>query len=318
MEMTKDERKEAVQGFGISRCAIRTKTIFSFLLVENMAENAEPAKRILNYFPNKPIGERIGFSEYNGFRFPKLAVSLYPKAQAVMVSLKSAVAVLGGGSDEIEQDIPNGRPEKPIYTSVHALATIDGYIYATGPWRAVCRRVGPNLWEQIGDRQTLPVPKRGSSGSSNEGFNAIAGFNAYDIYCVGGHGDAWRFDGKIWRQCALPTNMLLESVCCAGDGFVYIGMQSGSVMRGREDKWEMLHKGTMTLPFKDMVWYGDRVWCTSDYGIWHIVNGKLVEADLPVDIRACSGNLAVGDGVLLLAGMYGAAVFDGKKWERLV
>lgn len=316
--MTKDEIERYFYGYGIKACAVRTSESFSFLLQQINTGNEEPNKRLINFFPTDPPGDRIGFCEYGGYRFPKIAISKRPKEQAIMVSLAGAVGVLGGGDNGMEQDIPKGRPEKPIYTSVHALATIEGYVYATGPWRAVCRRVGPNHWEQVGDRNSLPVPKRGNSGLSNEGFNAIAGFNAHDIYCVGGHGDAWRFDGQIWRQCALPTNMLLESVCCGGDGLVYIGMQSGSVMRGREDKWEMLHKGTMTLPFKDMVWYGDRVWCTSDYGTWHIVNGKLIEADLPIDIRACSGNLAVGDGVLLLAGMYGAAVLDGNKWVRLV
>ncbi len=111
--------------------------------------------------------------------------------------------------------------------------------------------------------------------------------------------------------------MYIHNVCCAGDDYVYVGMQSGSVLRGRENTWELIHTGTLTLPFKDIVWFAGKVWCTSDYGVWTIDNGKLTDADIPVLAHSCSGNLSVGDGVMLLAGRYGAAVFDGKSWEQL-
>ena len=164
----------------------------------------------------------------------------------------------------------------------------------------------------------MPKPEPKKKGESvRGGFEAIAGFNAKDIYCVGDKGDAWRYDGERWYQCAVPTNMLFKSVCCAGDGFVYIGMQSGSVMRGREDKWTIIHKDQMTLPFKDMVWFDGKVWCTSDFGLWVIEDGELSEAPVPAEVKVCSGNLAVGDGVMLLAGYHGATVHDGKQWNRL-
>ena len=318
MKINETERKEFFYGFSINDCAVRAKNIFSFLLVSISEDQDHSTKRILNFSPTRPVGSRIGYTDYSGFDFPKLVAAQKPKDQALMVGMRGGVATLGSGDNLMEKSIANGSPSTPIYTSAHGLTTIDGYVYATGGWRAVCRRVAANQWEFVGDRSTLPVPKRGSSGSNNQGFSAIAGFNASDIYCVGGHGDAWRFNGTNWRQCALPTNMILENVCCAGDGYVYIGMQSGSVMRGREDYWEMIHKGSLTIPFKDMVWYQDRVWCTSDYGIWQIVDCKVIEADIPAEIRGCGGNLSVGDGVMLMAGMYGAAVFDGKKWERLI
>jgi hypothetical protein len=49
-----------------------------------------------------------------------------------------------------------------------------------------------------------------------------------------------------------------------------------------------------------------------------VENGQLIESDLPADVIACSGNLATGYGKLLLAGLNGATVYDGTKWERLV
>ncbi len=113
--------------------------------------------------------------------------------------------------------------------------------------------------------------------------------------------------------------MLMESICCAGDGYVYVGLQSGGLMRGREDEWEVIHEDNMSVPFKDIVWYQDKVWCTSEYGLWTVGNdGKLVDADVPSLASACAGNLSTADGVLMVAGFNGAALHDGNEWHRLV
>lgn len=218
----------------------------------------------------------------------------------------------------MEQPIPRGK-NGAVDTTVRALATIDGYVYAVGSWRSVARRVGPNQWESVADRQgSMPSPKPNSWGSTNTGFDAIDAFSAEDIYCAGGEGDVWRFDGQRWHMCPMPTNLLMESICCAGDGFVYIGLLGGGIVKGRENSWQVIHEAQMTLPFKDLVWYAGKVWATSDHGLWVIENDRVVEAEVPAEIKACSGNLSVGDGVMLLAGGYGAAVFDGKNWEVII
>jgi hypothetical protein len=307
-----EERERSCKGYFVYDCAVRDAKTFTFLLLQNQADAASGSKRLLTYFPYDKDGERLDWSTYEGFSGPKIAASTTPKNQTVMVSRSRLVATLGGGADEMEHAIPKG-----VLFSCFSLATIDGSIYAVGPWRSVAKRLGQNQWESLtGDRSTLPLPPKVVA-SNDGGFEAIAGFNTNDIYCVGGKGDAWRYDGQRWYQCKVPTDMYFESVCCAGDGHVYIGMQSGSVMRGREDRWEIIHRDEMTLPFKDMVWFDGRVWCTSHYGLWVIEDGKLKEADVPPEVKACSGNLSVGDGVMLLAGMYGASVHDGKRWNRL-
>ena len=38
---------------------------------------------------------------------------------------------------------------------------------------------------------------------------------------------------------------------------------------------------------------------------------------VPLDLGR-AGHLAVGDGVMVIAGMYGAALHDGKEWQTLV
>lgn len=291
---------------------------FFFFLFESLSENskAEPKKRLVNYFTAPQ--ESAGFVQFTGFDSPHMAVAHKPNTQSVVVGLSGVVGVLGSGVASTEESIPMGK-ELAAITSIHGVTTIDGYVYGVGPRRSVCRRIAANKWESIADHKgSMPVPKRSETGMTDDGFNAIDAFAPNDIYCVGGYGDVWRFDGSRWWNCPVPTNLLLESVCCAGDGYVYIGASSGSVLKGRNDNWKMIHKGQMTLPFKDMVWFANKVWCTSDYGVWVIEDEKVIEADLPAEIRACSGNLSVADGVMLLAGVWGAAVFDGKRWDVII
>lgn len=259
--------EEGFAGYHIYDCEIRTKSIFSFILCETLEDNneEEPRKRLLNYF--RGVKEEIGYGQYTGYEIPKLAVAQKPSAQAVMVALNGVVAVQGAGVSAMERDIPRG-VEGAVFRGIHGATNIDGCVYVTGPWRSVARRIGPNQWESIADRKSsMPIPKASKYGATDTGFDGIDGFNANDIYCAGSKGDVWRYDGKRWQQCPVPINLLMETVCCAGDGYVYIGMAGGSVLKGRENNWKVIHTDRMTLPFTDMVWFAGRVWCTSDHGL---------------------------------------------------
>ncbi|EJT4818785.1 TPA: hypothetical protein NVL72_004837 [Citrobacter freundii] len=151
----------------------------------------------------------------------------------------------------------------------------------------------------------------------NQIFMDIDGFSENDMYAVGGQGRVWHYDGQSWRQIAFPTNMYLYTVCCGGDGEVYIGAQSGAVFKGRGDGWQKIISGEMAKPFNDMVWFQDRVWATSDYGIWVIKNDGIEKPLIPDEVMVCAGSMAVGDGVLLIAGEGGAAFHNGILWQSL-
>ena len=197
---------------------------------------------------------------------------------------------------------------------------IYGMAYAVGGGRTVCRRRGPNDWESL--CLNLPLGTRAEHDdvkkSEDMAFEDIDGFSHNDLYVIAGRGVVWHLNGTAWRRIPFPSNMFLESVCCAGDGHVYIGAQSGTMFRGRGDQWEMIHRGNMSLPFKDIVWHANRLWCTSDYGLW-TVNGNKVERveDLPSEISVCAGNLSAADGVMLMGGVHGAAFHDGQTWQLI-
>ena len=183
----------------------------------------------------------------------------------------------------------------------------------------MCRRVGVNDWESFCYDLPVPTAKEYDDSAKRSAmlFEDIDGFNEADMVVVGGKGVVWQLQGKSWRQVAFPSNMYLHSVCCGGDGHVYIGAQSGTIFKGRGDQWKMIHRGQFTLPFKDMVWHQGQLWCTSDYGLWTLQGGELVQADVPSEIYVCAGNLSVGDGVMLMAGTHGAAFHDGQRWQLI-
>ena len=292
-------------------CVAVDRNAFNFVLFDNVAkDNGNRVFCSVTFGANANLDGR----KYTGFLFPMLGVAPNLGRTVVMLGLVQHVAVLGEAGDGMWPDISNS-DAGPLSTGPEAVATIDGRLYVCGGWRHVCYLNDDKTWVSI--RKNLPDPPNPKK-ASRFGFHGIAGFSADDIYAVGGEGDVWRYDGRLWRQCAVPTNMRMESVCCAGDGNVYVGLQSGGLMRGREDSWEVIHEDRMSVPFKDIVWYQDRLWCTSEYGLWTLdAKGRLVDADVPPEVRACAGNLSAADGVMLLGGLGGAAICDGKAWHRL-
>lgn len=293
-------------------CAVIDRHTCSFVLFNQVPE--DDGNRVLG---TVTFGTNANWKarRYTGFLFPMLGVAPNLGRTSVMLGQVSGVAVHGDAGDGKWPDIPQSE-SGPLYTGVDNVATIDGRLYVCGGWRHVCYLNDDQTWVSV--RHNLPDPPNPKK-ATRFGFEAIAGFNANDMYAVGGEGDVWRFDGQLWRQCPVPTNMQMESVCCAGDGYVYVGLQSGGLMRGREDEWQVIHEDRMSVPFKDIVWYQDRLWCTSEHGLWTLdAAGKLVDADVPPAVHACSGNLSTADGVLLLAGYHGATLCDGKDWHRLV
>ncbi|EHM44034.1 hypothetical protein [Hafnia alvei] len=96
------------------------------------------------------------------------------------------------------------------------------------------------------------------------------------MYAVGGTGTVYHYNGEKWRLATFPTNKLLWTVCCAGDGFVYISDFDGSVWKERGERWIRVVNDGLSVPYFDMVWFDGRLWCANDYGIWILEDKKLV------------------------------------------
>ncbi len=326
MQLTEAEYRKRFDGYIITDCAVLKRGHYYFVS-RNLAEaeragptaEAMVTKRLSWYIPDNPEDSRIRHMRFEGYQ--TLDICANPsEGRMLCVSIDGLVTVTGGdGDDEDEDEIPKSITG-PRRGTIERLRTIHDCMYAVGCDHTVCLRKGPNRWESL--CLNLPVPTRADfddvERSDNMAFVDIDGFSANDIYVIAGKGRVWHFDGTKWSAVAFPSTMFVYSICCAGDGYVYIGAQSGSLFRGRGNEWTLLVREMLTLPFQDIVWHAGKVWMTSDYGLWNVIDGQLVEADLPSsDIKVCAGNLSVADGVMLMAGTHGAAVHDGSAWQLI-
>lgn len=323
--ITKKEYDRHLTGYSIADCVVRTKDMHYFI-AENEEQAAEASvisqgrvtKRVVACYLDDPEGDRLGSGELTGFETLRGGAASHPKSQFIGIDGGGQVYVLGSGDDEIQSKIPKAL-EGPLRGGVRRLKTIDGWLFMAGGSHSVAKRVGKDQWQNL--CLNLPQPTRADHNdvdrSDNMSFRDIDGFSQDELYAVAGKGRVWRLKDGSWRRMAFPSNMYLESVCCAGDGYVYIGAQSGALYKGRDESWRLIHPNVLSLPFNDIVWHAGRLWCTSSYGLWTLEGERLVDADVPSEVMVCAGNLSVGDGVMLMAGTHGAALHDGERWTVL-
>jgi len=305
-----------LDGFNIIGCAIRSKEMLYFLArrdyrrTEQFRATQEPPdeldleKRVLSCFLDEPPGLAFGHTALHDFELPWCAASLAPKPQFVCVSLDGLPFAIGSGEAGIEKGLA-------ARGAITRLRRVGAHVYAVGTRRVAYRRDGREQWHEHSRGIALSRPEEAL------GFLDIAGFDEQDMYAVGGVADVWHFDGRRWRQCSFPDPARLCAVCCGGDGYVYVCAQDGAIYRGRGDSWAQLAPATHALPVRDMVWFQDRVWCSSEAGLCCIAEGRLDAVELPAGVQVCSGHLDTCDGLLLLAGYGGAAVLDHQGWRVL-
>lgn len=330
MLITMDEYRECLRkdySFFFRGCAVRERRAFVFLtepsLSDAQVEEEEKKKwdpslrpkAAVTYVIHFPAGQQWSAQYFHEWKDMIVGAAQQPLNQAVYAesfapfpSMERRVFVSGSGPAHEDGVITSlskdpQQQEKGHFArgAIMRFRAVNGFLYACGGGRAMAKRLGKGHWQSF----TQEIPSAGADGVpvGNAGFKDFDAWDENDVYAVGGHGDVWHFDGSAWRQVAFPSNEVLNSVCCGDDGNVYISGYEGVTWMGRGDTWRKIHNGGISLGFRDMVWYEDKVWCTSDYGLWTIENGRVRSADVPPEVSACSGHLAVGDGILLLAGL---------------
>ncbi len=324
VEISVSDFDYSFKGYQIVDCAVRRDDIFYFSLAEDYTKRPDwtggegPSynslmHRVVCYARNLAPDERCTHEQLKGFSHILAGVSEVPKQQFVGSDNDGNIYVLGSGDDEIEQPLINGSENGIARGAITRLRTIEGVLYVAGTGRSVGYREGKNKWVSL----TQGMNYTYKSDRSTAGFRDIDGFSRSDIYCVGGQGDVWKFDGEGWSRVHFPSNIHLHSVCCAGDGFVYVTGYGGTTFKGRDNKWTKIFDASLSLPFKRMVWYRGKVWCTNDYGLWTIENDKLQVADVGDDVKVASGYMSVKGDTLLVGGYNGAAYCHAGKWMTI-
>ncbi len=325
MLITPEQYKEQFHRYYVIDCAVRSKDMLVFLadrrytdeeVAEEEANNWDFAyrdKRVVTYFRDDPSDEQWSSTLYEGRGTIVIGAAEKPLNQCIAIDkLEDYLSAIGSGVFD-EEVLTSPLPNNPNRGNIRKIKTLNGYAYVCGGNRSFGKRLGKEEW--LSHNSEIPHVK---GAGRTEGFDDFDGFSETDIYAAGGRGDVWHFNGDVWRQIPFPTNSRVKSVCCGGDGQVYISCYEGMTFMGREARWKKIHNGGIPLGWTDMVWYEDRVWCTNDHGLWTIHEGKVARASgLPSEITVCSGSLYVNDGVMLLAGMGGAAFCENGQWQSI-
>ncbi len=327
MLISQYEYDDIFRKYYITDCAARNRNIFGFALdrfytdeeIDEEERNGWDRflrpKRIALFFRNYPFGDRLAGQNLGNWGKLVIGACDIPKGQILLIeNEKDRIFTYGSGFKGEELPVNRDHPDLKGFGVFSKIKTFEGEAFMCGTSRSLTRRIGPDRY----DSRYLQLKPPADPELLNEGFRDFDIFSETDIYAAGGRGDLWHFNGEAWRQIHLPTNTWLQTVCCGGDGMVYVSGYEGLLFMGRDDRWIKINDGGITLGWDDMVWFEDRAWATGQIGLWSIKDG-LVEhvPDLPSEIRACSGNLYVNDGVMLMAGFGGACFRENGEWHSI-
>ncbi|EPG9677358.1 WD40/YVTN/BNR-like repeat-containing protein, partial [Citrobacter freundii] len=242
--------KRFFKGFDIYDCTYGYEHgRVGFSLIEVVDEEHEeydnpfytPEKRIIYIAINNVLEKRVYGGRSTGMSLSTISSGWSPsQAEFVMASTDSAILSYRedeykGVENRINTLIPGSSDMTAAITKVIRVGTS---IYAIGSAFRVYKRIAHQVWEEWS--KTLPVPdgyiEEKAETISRSLFKDLSGFSESDMYAVGGMGTVYHFDGKKWQQITFPTNKLLYTVCCGGDGFVYIADFDGAIWKGRDEK----------------------------------------------------------------------------------
>lgn len=231
-----------------------------------------------------------------------IAVAKKPAEKLVFIGEDGDVCTYVGGQSTREKIVPTPR-------MIRNAKTIEGYVYACGMLRQVFRRTNEYQWKNI----SAPLP-----GSDEKvGFEALDGYSGNEIYAVGWSGEIWEFDGADWHNRSSPTNLILTSVCCAGDNVVYIGGQQGVLIKGRNSVWEIVQwEEPVDADLWDLCWFQDKLYVATIASLYVLTENKLVEVDFgEIAVSSCY-SLTQAEGILWSVGSYDVVSFDGTTWQK--
>lgn len=235
-----------------------------------------------------------------------------PAERYLALGTNGSVRATGGGSIREEASIASCGmdPEKrgPL-REIRGIAK--GRAYAVGTCRQAYVRDGEDQWRCI-DQSA----QGGDTPITDTSFESIDGFSEQEIYTVGWEGEIWKYDGSVFTQQNSPTNLALHKVRCAPDGFAYACGQLGTLLRGRDDRWEVIEHGTTREDLWGMEVFDGQLYVSSNHLVYRLEDGKLTPVDFGDDVPRTCYHLSAADGIMWSIGPKDVMEFDGSNWTR--
>jgi hypothetical protein len=263
--------------------------------------------------------KEIPHSLYRGFTYEGDILSL---GHAPMISVGICASNTGDGfvsldpeGEFLELQLNGDHIRNSIlkeYNEVNSIfrfaKLIDGTIYAGGTNNYIFRFEN-NKWNEIGTdaMRDEPAPKS---------FENATGFSAQELYTFGWKGAIWTNSSGEWKKMSSPTKCILNDGDVHNEQ-VYIAGQLGTILRGRNNKWEIIDSKGLNADIWSVQSFGDSVYFATARGILRFKNEELtVFKQLGPDMRT-TRNLFVGPSGLWSVGLSDIALFDGEEWHTI-
>jgi len=235
-----------------------------------------------------------------------------PVEQGLFLGYWGEVLCIGSG-DIHEEKIRSGVDESPEKRGpMRCIRSIGSEAYAVGTHRQVYKRDGVNTWTCI-DATARPQ----NPDVTVVSFESIDGFSSEEIYAAGRQGEIWRYNGTEWSKLESPSNMILTNVCCAEDGNTYVCGRHGTLMRGRDDVWEVVEQDVTEEDFWGAVWYGGKLYLSTMRLLYTLENDRLQQVDFGRDIPRTCFQLSTANGVLWSIGATDVMSLSDGEWSRI-
>jgi len=289
--------------FSFTTGALRSRTRAYFVATEDkLARKQLPHWSLITWDSGKWFQDNFDWAAVS------ICIAKKPKEQMVAVGVEGEAHVRGAG-ESVNEEVRDGKLSPADRGPLQGVRTIDGYAYACGMGRQVYRR-------DAGTWTCLDEGCRASKGDGAVGFKDIDGFSARDIYAVGFKGEIWHYDGKTWSRVDSPTNVILNDVCCADDGTVYVAGYKGLLLRGNAKKMEVVDHESTKENIWGLAWHEKKLYLSTLKRVMTLAKDelKMVDMDAPV---TSAYHLTTADGQLWSVGPKDIMAFDGMAWTRV-
>lgn len=311
-----DKYDEYIGNYNIFDCVVSKKLIGVLT-----REKDKPLSEIkFNKFVILRINADSEESRYNAFYnlqdFPNMkgCVAPHPNNPGFVLTSSDAQVFFKGVIEDSEvSDFEDDITKDNI--RINNIKFISGNSYAVTAMREVFRRDDINQWTNI-SKEICEDKKLRERNYEMGGFNDIDGFSSNDIYAAGDDGDCWHYDGHKWANIDLPINTDIGTVCCADDGYVYLGGSMETIVKGKKDKWEIVQSKQSNYSIRKIVNFKNEIYISSVNGLSILSDEKLLRIPYIEDCNYLSTDenqthLITGDSTDIF-------IFNGEIWKEVI
>lgn len=303
------DTKAAFQGYSITTGTVRYSDL-AYLLTTNdeVIADGYASSLIFDWDRGQWAAGSVNWLACSG------TVCHVPAERFIVLGTDGSINVSGGGEVKEEPPIrPAGidpRKRGPL-REIRGIAK--GRAYVVGTCRQAYVRESEGQWrciDQSAQGGDMPI--------TDTCFESIDGFDEQDIYTVGWDGEIWKYDGARFTQLTSPTNLALYKVRCAADGYVYACGQLGILLRGRNDRWEIIDHESTTEDLWGMEFFDGHLYLSSTHFVYRLEGEKLQAVDFGDDVPATCYHLSAADGIMWSIGPKDVMGFNGTAWKRVL